>query len=81
MKATKKTRPRGRPRNVNKPASKTFYFNGDTLGILAGLSEKFRREAPSYISVTDRAVIEALLEYAFREELTFEELFRVASQK
>jgi hypothetical protein len=79
MNVAKKKRPGGRPRNTEKRSPRTINYSENAIQTLAALSAKFREDAPSYISVTDRAVIEALIYYADRENLSFEVLFGVTA--
>lgn len=73
----KKTRPVGRPKNAIKRLPKTINFSEEAMGTLAELTEQYRNCAPGYISLSDRAVIEALIHYADREKLSFADLFGV----
>lgn len=75
----KKKRPGGRPRNAEKRSPRTLNYSESAIETLGALSERFKVDAPSYISITDRSIIEALIYYADREQLSFEELFGVTA--
>lgn len=80
MGMTKKKRPTGRPRNAKKRIPKLINYTEESIRILAALTERFRVDAPSYIQMSDRAVIEALIHYADREDISFAELFHVPQE-
>lgn len=75
----KKTRPVGRPKNSIKRIPRTINFSERAMETLASLTQRFRDGAPDFISLSDRAVIEALIHYADREQLPFEVLFDVTA--
>ena len=76
---TKAKRPQGRPKNADKPVQKTINFAASSVAVLAELSEKYRHDAPAYMRMSDRMILEALIHYADREDLGFEVLFGVTA--
>lgn len=76
----KKKRAVGRPRNTTKRVPKLLNYSERSIQTLAALTERYRVDAPDYIQMSDRAVIEALIHYADREELSFAELFLVPQE-
>lgn len=76
----KKKRPPARPKNVQKTIPKTINFAEASVLVLGSLSDRFRRDAPPYIRLSDRDVIEALIHYADREQLSFADLFQVPQE-
>ena len=50
------------------------------MDVLAGLAEQYRNDAPPYVQLSDRAIIEALIHYAEREQLPFAALFQVPEE-
>ena len=68
----------GRPRNASKRILKSLNYSEATIDVLRRLADRYRGEAPPYVQISDRAIIEALIHYAEREELSFSTLFGVS---
>lgn len=75
--AKKKRIGRGRPTNVQRTVLKGFRYNESTVEVLASLTNQFKAVAPPYMQISQRVIIEALVHYAVRENLSFAELFQV----
>lgn len=76
----RKKRPAKGPKNVHKTIPKCINFTEVSVQVLAGLSDRLRKGAPPYIRLSDRDILEALIHYADREELSFEVLFGVTAE-
>lgn len=63
------TKPRGRPKLPEKRVGRGFRFSESAMETLDALVERYKGEAPSFVAVSQRMVIEALIEYAVRNEL------------
>ena len=79
MNVAKKKRPPGGPKNSDRPLPKTINFAASSVEVLAALNERYRHEAPAYMRMSDRMILEALIHYADREDLPFEVLFGVTA--
>ncbi len=55
-----------------------FRFSEEAMTALDQLVKKYEADAPSYITLSQRVVIEALVDYATRTELPFSTLFGAA---
>lgn len=57
-----------------------FRLRADTLETLQELVDDYAGEAPAFVRVSRRVVVEALIAYAARKRLPFEELFAVLKE-
>ena len=71
---TTKKRQRGRPKIEQVRISCGFRFSQEAIDSLSSLVTRYNEQAPGYISLSQRAVLEALIDYAIRTELSFSEL-------
>ena len=78
--ATNKKKAGGRPKNAEKRILRGFNYSEATMDVLRRLSERYKVEAPSYITLSDRQIIEALIHHAFREQLSFSEVFGITAE-
>lgn len=71
----KKKKPRGRPK-VEQPRIQTGWcYSQATMATVALLVARYGEEAPSYLDLSGRLLIEALVEHADRKNLSFSEIF------
>ena len=70
-----KKKKRGRPKLGEKRVNRGYAFSEEAMEALGTLVERYRTEAPLYLSISRRMVIEALIDYAMRNELEFSALF------
>jgi len=74
-----KKRPRGRPR-VDQPRKQMGWsYSPDTIEKVKALTARYRDEAPKLLELSERLLIEALVDHAHRENLSFSEVFGVLS--
>jgi hypothetical protein len=78
--ATNRQKAGGRPKNTAKRTLRGFNYSEASMDVLRRLSEKYRVEAPSYITLSDRQIIEALIHHADREELSFSQVFGITAE-
>lgn len=55
-----------------------FRFSEEAMTALDQLVKNYEADAPSYIALSQRVVIEALVDYATRTQLPFSTLFGVS---
>ncbi len=48
--------------------------------VLADLGERYQKDALPYMRMSDRMILEALVHYAAREDLSFADLFQVPQE-
>ena len=60
---------------------KGFRLSATTRAALEELTERYQNEAPEFLNVSQRLVIEALISHARRNDLSFSELFGVLEEK
>lgn len=58
-----------------------FRLHNDTRKKLADLAERYKAEAPAHVKVSQRVVIEVLIDYATRNQLSFSELLGLLQEK
>ena len=58
-----------------------FRLRVDTRRKLAELTERYKGEAPPFVKISQRAVIEILISYAARSNLELSELLGVLEEK
>lgn len=79
MEKTKKKRGRGRPKLDNPRVNPGWSYSPQTIEMLNDLVARYKAEAPSFFSLSPPLVVEAILQHAHREELSFHEAFGVIS--
>ena len=80
-----KKRSVGRPKTGRRGVQVGYRYSEETLEILQSLTEDLRGESPSYLALSQRAVMEALIHRAKRQrdagELPWIDLFGVPAAK
>ncbi len=70
-------RPRGRPKVEHPRVNTGWCYSQATIDTVNTLLQRYQQEAPSYLDLSGRLLLEALVEYADRENLSFSEIFGV----
>ena len=66
---------------MDSPRVKTGWsYNPETIEMLNELVDTYKSEAPSYFDLSPRLVVEAILQHAHRENLSFADLFQVPQE-
>ena len=65
---------RGRPKSAEKRTYRGCRFRESSWGILESLVAKYQAEAPGCVTVSQRMVLEALIEYADARSISFYDL-------
>lgn len=58
-----------------------FRLRDDTRKKLADLADRYKAEAPAHVKVSQRVVIEVLIDYAARNDLSFSDLLGILEAK
>lgn len=69
-------RPRGRPRKDEPRTRCGFQFRQETIDSLALLVKRHKDYLPPLIQLSQTMILEALIDYAVRTELSFADLFQ-----
>lgn len=65
----------GRPKNAEKRVFRGCRFTESSWDTLEALTKKYQKEAPSWVStVSQRTVLEALIDFAARNDIPFSDL-------
>lgn len=72
---------RGRPKMDEKRVSRGYAYSEAAMKTLDSLVVRYKAEAPPFLSLSRRMIIEALIEHAARTGLPFSELFGALQEK
>ena len=75
------TKKRGRPKGDGRRVSQAFAFSEAAVKTLDDLVERYKVEAPGFLPLSRRLILEALIEHAARTGLPLSELFGVLEEK
>jgi len=71
----------GRPKSQHKRQPVGYRFSDETRQALDDIVARLKDEAPAYMEVTQRMVLEALVHKACRDASTYSDLFGVLQEK